>query len=96
MVITTADTGSIARVNAEFEILKGSAFTQNSAYTISGTKSGNSLKISISSMNSDVVKLIQEDAANGASGLYGISLLETSGRSESNEKERSKERNDRR
>jgi len=89
VVITTTDTGSISRVNGEFEILKGSSLIQNSAYSIVGVKTNNSLKISITSNIPDVVKIIQKDAADGTSGIFGIELSRQSN-SKNQEKEEGK------
>ena len=76
IILSTADTGSLSRLSAEFEIMKGSSELQNTAFTFIGIKVSNSLKISITSSNPDIIRLIQEKASSGESGIYGIELTQ--------------------
>ncbi|MFZ3233217.1 MAG: hypothetical protein WA194_06980 [Patescibacteria group bacterium] len=72
---TSADSGALSELNAEFQILKGSALLQNTAFKADIATLSGSLKVSLTSNIPDVVKLIQEKAASGESGYFGIDLL---------------------
>ena len=91
--VTPADSGSISEMNAEFQILRGSALLQNTSYKADMVESSGALRISVTSTIPDVVKLIQSKAITGESGTFGVELLTqssqsvSSGDGYSNEKE---------
>ena len=75
---SSSDTGAVSAIvelGAEFQVMKGSQGFQNSAFKADSSMSGPVLKISVTSNSPDVVRLIQEKAANGESGAFGTDLL---------------------
>ncbi len=74
--IGASDTGSLSMLHAEFQLIKGSAEHQNSAFKAELVEGSGGVRISVTSINPDIIKMIQSKAASGESGVFGVELLE--------------------
>lgn len=85
IVLTPTESGALTVLKGEFEVTKGYAAFQNSAFKAEAVESNGSLRVSVTSDLPEVAKLIQWKAASQESGTFGTDLLGESETSSSDE-----------